>query len=760
MVFNQSAFGKLCRYLLEAGEAAKVKPSESELYKKFIDSFPANNLKNISLEEYCVGKKDRSTFCWWLERGLEPVLGRYMPGTSRGHIIYFLPDGSVYKNKLLESLSDYDALAYTLKIQSSIAEADVTGDLGWVDDDSQLFQYAGVEPKVTIGDGRKLRLLAVYNPETFLPISSSEHLGHFLNIFGVESIPAADRPVARSLLLHQLFLNAQRQVPGITPYGFAHILYTTDLKPPKKVTEILQDDEFIVEELDRMAVPLNQILFGPPGTGKTYSTIESALEILDFDFLEKNRNKRELLKFRFNEFVKSQHIRFVTFHQSFSYEDFVEGLSAEIDDGGIRYEVKAGVFTQLCDSAAAKVVKSDNVNMDFANRRVWKMSLGNTLGDDAYIFDECIRKNKLLMGYGRLINFAGVNSAEEVHQRFLASGRDDVARDSFAVSVVTTFVARMAIGDLVVVSDGNAKFRAIGEITGNYECINRDEEDDHYGQSRSVRWLRVYSPSLPYEQLLTKSFSQMTIYQLKEPALDREKLMALLGQSSESNISVDNLMPRVLIIDEINRGNISKIFGELITLIEPSKRAGAAEALEVTLPYSKKAFSVPSNLYIIGTMNTSDRSLSGLDVALRRRFVFKEMPPRPELLDEVIIDGINIGKLLSVINQRIEVLLGRDYCLGHAYFMSLSSQSSIYDLATIFEKQILPLLQEYFFEDWQRIQWVLNDHRKTSHQFIKRKSSSELNYLFGDDVNISEHQLPWVINREYFFIADAYLGIF
>src|SRR5690606_30609437 len=127
--------------------------------------------------------------------------------------------------------------------------------------------------------------------------------------------------------------------------------------------------------------------------------------------------------------------------------------------------------------------------------------------------------------------------------------------------------------------------------------------------------------------------------------------------SASSPATMAEKLPYVLIIDEINSGNVSRIFGELITLIEPSKRAGAEEALEVLLPYSKKPFSVPDNVYLIGTMNSTDRSLAGLDIALRRRFTFREMPPRPELLDEVEVAGLNIGPLLRVMNQRIEVLL-------------------------------------------------------------------------------------------------------
>jgi 5-methylcytosine-specific restriction protein B len=216
---------------------------------------------------------------------------------------------------------------------------------------------------------------------------------------------------------------------------------------------------------------------------------------------------------------------------------------------------------------------------------------------------------------------------------------------------------------------------------------------------------------------------------------------------------------RVLIIDEINRGNISRIFGELITLIEPSKRAGAEEALEVVLPYSKKPFSVPQNVYLIGTMNTADRSLTGMDVALRRRFVFRAMPPRDELLKGVEVEGIPVDRLLSVINQRIEALLDRDHCLGHAYFMPLRRAPTLTKLAEIFGNQVLPLLQEYFFDDWQRIQWVLNDHRKPeAFQFVSA-TGVDVDELFGGNVNVAHGPKAWAVNDEAFLLAESYLGV-
>jgi 5-methylcytosine-specific restriction protein B len=220
----------------------------------------------------------------------------------------------------------------------------------------------------------------------------------------------------------------------------------------------------------------------------------------------------------------------------------------------------------------------------------------------------------------------------------------------------------------------------------------------------------------------------------------------------------------VLVIDEINRGNISRIFGELITLIEPSKRAGAKEALSVVLPYSKQSFSVPSNVYLIGTMNTADRSLSGLDIALRRRFTFKEMPSQPDLLDGYLVDGeIDVSQLLRVMNQRIEVLLDRDHCLGHAYFMPLRDDPSLQLLAAIFRNQILPLLQEYFFEDWERIGWVLNDQQAAANgyePFVQRPQMDKgLEALFGNEVAGKLNDQRWELNAAAFESIASYRNI-
>lgn len=518
------------------------------------------------------------------------------------------------------------------------------------------------------------------------------------------------------------------------------------------------------------AAPLNQIIYGPPGTGKTYSTTAEAVKLAEPAWYEETKTNvfdeqafRKLVKARYDELINQGRIAFTTFHQSFSYEDFVEGIRALTDEDKetISYEVVDGIFKQLCTSASVDIQNETKQEIELSGRKIWKMSLGDTRSNEDHIYDECTENNYVLLGWGQDINFTDCSNRQEVKEKIEDHLDTELKKNDYAITSVNQFKNEIKIGDIIIVSDGNHKFRAIAEVTGDYEFL-ADDNRDEYQQLRKVKWLRHYSPSLPRERLFKKALSQMTLYQLRPSTVDLSKLSALLNQSESS---AGGHLPHVLIIDEINRGNLSRIFGELITLIEPDKRQGGEDQRTVILPYSKEPFSVPNNLYILGTMNTADKSLAQLDLALRRRFEFIELLPQPELLSDVTVFGVKVSDILNIINQRIEVLLDRDHAIGHSHFWPLKTADSQLEkeklIGTIFKKRIIPLLQEYFFADWERISWVLNDVDKAlSAQFIHLENTGlPLNTLFSSSVVEEINDRRYRINEEAFTNPDAYIGI-
>lgn len=511
-----------------------------------------------------------------------------------------------------------------------------------------------------------------------------------------------------------------------------------------------QTEEAVDEVMTQQ--PLNRILFGAAGTGKTFHTINHALSIIENKTLESLENEdRTALKQRFDEYKDQGQIKFVTFHQSFSYEDFVEGIRAETDaQGKLKYPIKPGVFKEIIELAKGNVQSNIEDEIDLSSKSIWKMSLGRAgIEDDLY--RSCLDNNVLLLGWGDAINFSECENIKDIKNKLAEVNYPKDSEDT-AAGYVNTFKNKIQNGDLVVITDGNLKFRAIAEVTGQYEYDENQEFGYH--QLRKVNWLKTFSPSLRNEDYFKKIFSQSTVYNL-ENAIDKSKLSALLQPEAKHSSNLENKY--VLIVDEINRGNISRIFGELITLIEDSKRQGAEEELSVTLPYSKEEFSVPNNVYIVGTMNSSDRSLTGLDIALRRRFTFVEMPPKHELLSDIEIDGLNIGELLKVMNQRIEILLDRDHCMGHANFMSLKNEPSLETLSNIFKQKVIPQLQEYFFDDWSKINMVLNANGMLKPKVVER-SVIFPNVDTGSE-GFFEEQKTWEVVESAFNSIESFVKI-
>ncbi|EAH5419263.1 McrB family protein [Campylobacter jejuni] len=448
-----------------------------------------------------------------------------------------------------------------------------------------------------------------------------------------------------------------------------HNMYSSALNYYRAfLIDYYEQDIFITErvqseESNMKIIPLNQILYGSPGTGKTYHTIDKALEILG-----ENLESRDEKKAKFDEYVKNGQIVFTTFHQSYGYEEFVEGIKPHIDSEEnskeIKYEIKDGIFKELCEKALENRDSIKNFN---------------------FYIDKLKEKVKI-----------DDNNPEKYFE---------LPNTKYSIQYRNGKTFRIKFDDM---SKNHKDYPvSIDNIEKLYKTSNIDE---------------IYN----------SAYVRAILNYLKLQGLEDYK---------EKDEKVN--LPYIIIIDEINRGNVSKIFGELITLIEASKRIGEKEELKVTLPYSGEKFGVPKNVYIIGTMNTADRSITSLDTALRRRFEFIEMMPDVSKLS-MDCEGINLQELLKAINTRIEYLLDREKTIGHAFFISVEN---LEDLKKVFKNKIIPLLQEYFYNDYALIDAVLNkngmleisvenkDYLKNMTEFIE---SDKIVYKFSDSNNWSK----------------------
>lgn len=362
--------------------------------------------------------------------------------------------------------------------------------------------------------------------------------------------------------------------------------------------------------------PLNTIFYGPPGTGKTYHTLLRAAEIIEGREIEDYAEAQRI----FNENLGDK-IEFITFHQNYSYEDFIQGLRPDTENGQeLTFERKDGVFKRLADRAMLNMVETE---------------------------------------------------------------RPDKAKRAFN-KVFQEFLSPLNEGELaeIPVKMKKAEFFITGVTNKSIEFRNQQGNSNH---TLSIATL---------QKMYEKGENDIILGGLQpyyNPLLD------MLLQQGKKNVKRSGRQNYVIIIDEINRANISRVFGELITLIEPDKRSHGAIPLKSTLP-SGEEFVVPSNLYIIGTMNTADKSIALLDIALRRRFDFEAMYPLYEIPEKEIFEA----DILESINRKIIELKGHDFQIGHAYFMG-EKQS----LVERMNRKVIPLLLEYFMNDEKEVKGIL-----------------------------------------------------
>ncbi len=489
----------------------------------------------------------------------------------------------------------------------------------------------------------------------------------------------------------------------------------------------LEQPEEESQEVSHQNSTLNTILYGPPGTGKTYITRRKAVQIASPQFEEKNEIFKKnlspiessLIKSEYERLVGEGQIVFTTFHQSFAYEDFVEGIKPVMNDEAtesdtLGYTVEKGVFQEICRRAEQNFLDS-NKSVDVLLKE---------------------------------------RSVEQLVKEFADHVQAELDSN-------TNFRINDTASVIEVKEDG---FRYKGEnwdahpsgITLKYSDLVTFYQND-VSSRRDIKDLQGISAVAKHHATY--------FYAVHKLLKEFEKTHPAAPSVSEEAVP---LKQYVIIIDEINRGNISKIFGELITLIEESKRIGSSDAQSVMLPYSKKPFAVPPNLHIIGTMNTADRSIALMDTALRRRFTFEEMMPDPSLCPSDI-KGIDCRKLLQKINDRIIYLYDRDHAIGHAYYMGVKTLD---DLNVVMRNKVIPLLQEYFYDDWEKIQIVLGDHYKqlkkekeetdfesevNQNRFVQSRVVLETEVLGFNHEDIEDSQVEYRVNE--IFTAGAYRKI-
>jgi 5-methylcytosine-specific restriction protein B len=445
-------------------------------------------------------------------------------------------------------------------------------------------------------------------------------------------------------------------------------------------------------------IALNTILYGPPGTGKTYNTMAYAVAICEeknvSDIKKEMQNDYASVKKRYDALKEAGRIEFVTFHQSYGYEDFIEGIKPRVvDDGndedaaGLDYYLRPGIFKEFCEAAKENFTNSIRKSSDKDSfDESWNILINEiNKSDDEKISVELKNKKTFLVGF-----------------------------------------------------NGNKT----GLHAGGRRYFNKKQLRNIYEGQKGV-------PS----GALDSYRRRIVEYMIKNCNLPPKKEKEIVNNGVNQNY--------VFVIDEINRGNISKVFGELITLIEPSKRLGEKEGMEVDLPCSGDEFGVPNNVYILGTMNTADRSIAMMDTALRRRFNFVEMMPDTSdssPLNGKIVEDVDICEMLKTINKRIEYLYDREHTIGHAFFIGINDFA---DLASVFRNKVIPLLQEYFYDDYEKIRLVLGDDGKSEENQFVTKKTPEQNLFKGrdfDDENDDEKYI-YEINQNAFELLESYKGI-
>lgn len=436
----------------------------------------------------------------------------------------------------------------------------------------------------------------------------------------------------------------------------------------------------------------NIVLHGAPGTGKTYDIPELAVRLCDPSFMSMGRSREEIVN-RYNQLKDDERLTFTTFHQSLDYEDWIEGLRPVVNETSqVTYEIEDGVFKRLCEAAERSKLEGNQYGIS-SESDVWKVSLKRTGDND--VRKDCMEKGYIRIGWDEY----GTDISDET---------DGSSRNDKGKKILDAYINRMKVGDIVMSCYSSKEIDAIGVITDDYRY---DESLPAYKRIRPVHWLIKGKRENIVETNGGKEMVESTVYRLK--SIHVEDVEAILEKYGVFIEQKEDDKPYVMVIDELNRGNVSKVFGELITLLEADKRKGSKNEESVKLPYSKKTFHVPDNVYLIATMNTADRSLGSLDYAIRRRFAFIAERPiglagdrfNAELFekvsrlfvknfDEYKASGWDATMRLLPADTLCDEYKPEDVWIGHSYFL-MRDEEGVDNTRERILYELIPLLEEY-----------------------------------------------------------------
>ncbi|MEB2492876.1 AAA family ATPase [Peribacillus frigoritolerans] len=476
---------------------------------------------------------------------------------------------------------------------------------------------------------------------------------------------------------------------------------------------------FCQSNLKNKNQPNNTIYFGPPGTGKTYNLFSKAVELIDPYF--PRTQKTEIIR-RYDELRNMGFIEFSTFHQSLSYEEFIEGLRYDVNRK--IPVVKDGLLKKL--SVISSYLALDN------SRNIVKSELNFENVYD-YIVETCKEEQYVFMAKSGIEQKLVYTTSE---------GNLKIQSPSALKSYIVSKKRLMRLYSYVIEKNIDVEYESINFVR---DAIGGANATAYWSVLKWIMDRLKESQGIEEDddKTIDNDIDTYKLAKVDEEVYEHIKRRVLEELNHKENFNFNKTNNVVLILDEINRGNISKIFGELISLIEDDKRLGMPNYINITLPYSQESFTLPSNLYILGTMNTSDRSIALMDVALRRRFSFKEVMPDAEIIKENLMSKNGLGHnyvefIIAVfknLNKRIEVLVDKNYQIGHSYFLKIKKES---DLIGVWNQEIIPLVQEYFFNDWEKLELLLGSDKSDYSFIINKNELTEYQDLFfsnGEDLD-------------------------